>query len=275
MFSYVFWESFCKNLNEMAINSIRACDLIDKGTDKNFLILKHDIENSVGKALKVAEIENKYSHLGSYYFQGRLLKNSKNIKKISRIAAMGHEISYHHDVMDSNDGDIQDAMNEFKEYLTQFQQLGISIKTVCQHGNPIKERKGYTSNRDFFRDKRVRGEFNNVFDIMVNYKQKIGREYIYISDAGYGWKIITDPENDDLRRDGKNYSVDIETMLDLLDQGNNMIVSIHPHRYCNSHFALWFRKNIHAIAREMAKTLQKNDFTNRMLSKLYFLAKKL
>ena len=34
-------------------------------------------------------------------------------------------------------------------------------------------------------------------DIVVNFKEKTGVTYTYISDAGYSWNIIGDPENND------------------------------------------------------------------------------
>jgi len=58
---------------------------------------------------------------------------------------MGHEISYHYDVLDSSHGDMEKAIDEFENNKQRFEELGFALKTVCQHGNPVVERVGYTS----------------------------------------------------------------------------------------------------------------------------------
>lgn len=93
----------------------------------------------------------------------------------------------------SNEGDIRNAANEFQKYLELFEKNGFSVQTVCQHGNPVVERRGYTSNRDFFHDTNIALKYKHITEIMVNFKPRLGKEYKYISDAGYGWKIIYDP----------------------------------------------------------------------------------
>jgi len=43
------------------------------------LVLKHDIENNVAKAFKLAEIEHKYGHRGTYYAHAYLPDQPGNI----------------------------------------------------------------------------------------------------------------------------------------------------------------------------------------------------
>ena len=186
MFVYKNWNGFCKKLNEEGFNSICAKTLLEEETQQPFIILKHDVETNPSKALKLAKIENKYSHRGTYYVQAYLLKNEKNIKILKEIEKLGHEVSYHHDVMDSNKGDISKAQVEFQSNLDLFESNGFYIKTVCQHGNPIIERKGYFSNRDFFRNEAMRKKYEKISEIMVNFKSQAKINYKYISDAGYG-----------------------------------------------------------------------------------------
>ena len=155
--------------------------------DKNFLILKHDVETNPQKALALAKIENRYGHCGVYYVQAYLLKDSNNVEILKKISELGHEVSYHHDVMDSNSGDLAKAMDEFESNRCIFEKYGFSINTVCQHGNPVVERNGYTSNRDFFRNETVRKKYGEIAEIMVNYREKVNADFKYISDAGYGY----------------------------------------------------------------------------------------
>ena len=103
---------------------------------------------------------------------------------------MGHEVTYHHDVMDSCKGDLEKAILEFESNRQKFEDNGFPVVTVCQHGNPIIERVGYHSNRDFFRSEQVRMRYPNIADIMVDYPKKYSTQYLYFSDAGRIFKRI-------------------------------------------------------------------------------------
>lgn len=62
VFVYSAWDKFCKDLYEKGIVSIPAKEVVSNmGT---YLVLKHDIENTVSRALKLAQIEAKYGHRG-------------------------------------------------------------------------------------------------------------------------------------------------------------------------------------------------------------------
>ncbi|MGB3260091.1 hypothetical protein, partial [Paenisporosarcina sp.] len=218
MFIYKQWDDFCRKLHDSGISSVTANSVLKSNQERPFLILKHDVETNPLRALKLAQIESKYSHKGSYYVQAYLLSNKKNIDILKKIQDLGHEVSYHHDVMDSNKGDLEKARQEFEKYLDIFENHGFSIKTVCQHGNPVIEREGYSSNRDFFRDTFTAHTYKHISEIMVNFKARLNIDYKYISDAGYGWKIIFDPENNDIvKSDDKDISLrDLGRVIDVI-----------------------------------------------------------
>ena len=71
IFVYKYWDQFCRDLKEKGIVSIPAREV--EKTMTSFLVLKHDIENTVPKAYKLAEIESKYGHRGTYYAHAYLL----------------------------------------------------------------------------------------------------------------------------------------------------------------------------------------------------------
>lgn len=63
--------------------SIPAKELLNyKGS---FLVLKHDIENNVYKAYKLAKIESYYGHKRTYYIHTYLLKNQNNIRLLKNV----------------------------------------------------------------------------------------------------------------------------------------------------------------------------------------------
>ena len=62
IFVYKYWDQFCRELKEKGIVSIPAKEV--KGSMTSFLVLKHDIENTVPKAYMLAEIEKLCDVLG-------------------------------------------------------------------------------------------------------------------------------------------------------------------------------------------------------------------
>ncbi|WP_102348315.1 hypothetical protein [Bacillus sp. Marseille-P3661] len=277
MFIYKQWDEFCKKLYNEGFISQTASDLKKNNSDKPFLVLKHDVETNPSKALKLAQIENKYSHKGSYYVQAYLLKRKKHIKTLKKIQELGHEVSYHHDVMDGNKGDIVKAKAEFQRNVDIFQGNGFAIETVCQHGNPVIERNGYYSNRDFFRDNEVAELYHNIDEIMVNFRSRINHNYKYISDAGYGWKIIFDPENNDrIKSSEKDVPLDnLDKVMKIIRTQNSVIISTHPHRWNSSKLNAKFKNIIFKNIKFTAKIMLKMPLMKKIMGRFYYLAKKI
>lgn len=273
IFVYKYWDQFCRELKEKGIVSIPAREV--KETMTSFLVLKHDIENTVPKAYKLAEIENKYGHRGTYYAHAYLLDDPKNVELLRKMQDMGHEISYHYDVMDSNHGNLDGAIKEFEDNRKRFESLGFPIITVCQHGNPVVERIGYTSNRDFFRSSWVQALYTNIADIMVDYKEKYHTDYSYFSDAGRKFKLIYDPINNDIvNSDDKNIPYeDLNALLEALP--SKTIISTHPHRWTDSAASYIVKEKAFKIIKGTAKLAMKVPGVKKIMSRYYYLAKKI
>lgn len=278
IFVYKHWEKFCRELQEKNIVSIPARDVAIGSGSEPYLVLKHDVETDVARAYQMARIENKYGHRGSYYVQAYLMKSSENIALLKEMQEMGHEISYHYDVMDACKGDLAAARKEYAANLSLFEQNGFHIVTVCQHGNPVVERVGYTSNRDFFRNVQVQQEYPDMSDIMVNFKTKADTEYVYYSDAGRKFQMIYDPINNDvINSDDKNvYFEDLNVLLAQTTIGQeNSIISTHPHRWTSSEMAYRIKAGAFTVIKRTAKLLIKVPFLKKFMSRFYFLAKKI
>ena len=273
LFVYKYWEQFCKKLNKDGIVGIPAKDV--RKTMKKFLVLKHDVENTVPRAYRLAEIEYKYGHRGSYYVHAYLLNNRENVELLKKMQKMGHEISYHHDVMDSSHGDLKLAKDEFEKNRILFEDLGFHICTVCQHGNPVIERVGYSSNRDFFRSKHIQELYPDIADIMVNYKAKYQIDYTYYSDAGRKFKLIFDPINNDIvKSDDKNIEYEsLDEMLASMDQ--RAIISTHPHRWTESAVSYVVKEKAFRVVKLTARILMKIPVFKKIMSRYYYLAKKI
>ena len=275
IFVYKKWDAFCKKLADSGIHSIPAREVVS-GKGK-YLVLKHDVETDVAKALEMAKIENKYGHRGSYYVQAYLMSDEKNVDMLKVMQDMGHEISYHYDVMDSCKGDLEKAIAEFDGNVKIFEKNGFELKTLCQHGNPIVERVGYTSNRDFFRSDKVQSLYPELSDIMVDFKRKYETDYLYFSDAGRHFQLIYDPLNNDIiKSDDKNilYKDTDELFAAMSIDGGN-IISTHPHRWTKSALLYVVKNFLFKVVKTVAKILIKIPFMKKFMSKYYYLAKKI
>lgn len=275
IFVYKKWDAFCKALKDKEIQSIPAKNV--RENTKNYLVLKHDVETDVSKAYEMAKIERKYGHKGSYYVQAYLLEKEENVKMLKEMAKLGHEISYHYDVMDSQKGDLQKAIEEFEKNKNMFEENGFILRTLCQHGNPVVERVGYTSNRDFFRSPLVHEKYPDLSDIMVNFKEKHNTDYVYFSDAGRKFKMIFDPINNDIvNSDDKNIVYqDLNALLKVIEKDKAYIISTHPHRWSDSAFIYILKATAFKIIKFIAKILMKIPFFKKIMSRYYYLAKKI
>ena len=275
IFVYKKWDSFCKRLAEKGIKSIPAREV--DGSITNYLVLKHDVETDVGKAFSMAKIESKYGHRGSYYVQAYLVNDDKNVALLKEMQAMGHEISYHYDVMDSCKGDLEKAIAEFEGNVKIFESSGFELKTLCQHGNPIVERVGYTSNRDFFRSEKTQSLYPDMSDIMVDFKRKYETEYLYFFDAGRHFQLIYDPINNDvIKSDDKNLLYkDTDELFEALSSDKGNIISTHPHRWTKSAGLYVVKTFLFKVINTVAKILIKIPLMKKFMSKYYYLAKKI
>lgn len=259
-FIYSEWETFCKNLSLSGIHSVTASSILhkaQKGTiekDFSFINLKHDVESQPQKAFELAKIEHKYGHCATYYVQAYLMIE-ENKPIFQEIQKMGHEVTYHHDVMDGGKGSLEDALSIYKENLQRFKKLGFEVHTVCQHGNPVSNYE----NRDFFRSTLIQEKFPNQADIMVDFMKKIGQKYVYISDVGMCFKIVVDPINSDKKTESEKY-ITLGDLVSVVKEIHinpkvSYIISAHPHRYNKNIYKAYIRKYTFKTIKFIAKLL--------------------
>lgn len=264
------WNRFCSSLDSSICFTVS--ELPNLPSSYRWIAIKHDVETNVNRAHDIALIEARYGIRSTFFVQADLLE--KNLPQLLAISDLGHEVTYHYDVMDANNGDIKKATNEFLEIVTKFEKAGFAVTSVCPHGNPLMRRNGWSSNKDFFRNAEVSKKFSTIFDLVVQGKEKIMREYTYISDAGYGFKIISDIANNDkvLSEDISIRSID--DMCNLVNMNGATIISTHPHRWTSSILQANFIKARFILIRKIAIFIAKSKFLKKIISKFYFLAKK-
>ena len=277
MFYYKHWEDFCSWLADSALRVCTAEQSLKLAEEVRFVVLKHDVEAAVPRAYRLAEIEHRHGLCGSYYVQAYLLESEENVRLLQQMQQWGHEISYHYDVLDAHAGNYEAAEADFERYLRRFEECGFHFATICQHGNPIKTRVGYTSNRDFFRNPTIRQRYPQFVDMVVNYSHNTKQAYQYISDVGYRWNVITDPETNDLHPEVKNLIIGgFESLKHCIQKTNrSFIVSTHPHRWKQSALSIYLMILFFRIVRQCAIIAKHIPGMSYLMNQFYFLAKRI
>lgn len=141
-----------------------------------FFILRHDVDRRPLNALRMAALEHAFGVRATYYF--RIRRNAFNGDVIRKIAALGHEIGYHYEVMDKARGDLGRAERIFEDELGRLRALA-DIRTASMHGNPLSSR----DNREFWKHFSL-----SQFDLLGEaYVSVSDPDLYYVTDTGRGW----------------------------------------------------------------------------------------
>ncbi len=140
------------------------------------VVLRHDVDLLPQNSLKFAKIQAVLGIKGTYYFRAIPESWDKNI--IKEIDALGHEIGYHYENMDTCNGDIDKAWDDFRCHLYKLRKL-VEVKTICMHGSPRSkfDNKELWDKYDY-RSLEIIGE--PYYDINFD-------EVFYLTDTGRRW----------------------------------------------------------------------------------------
>jgi len=274
MITFHTYRQVLTGLAQQGIQSRTIASLHEAGPSAGTLFLKHDVESRVDRALRMAQIEAETGHLATYYFQGDLVEGAAS--QIKAIAALGHEVTYHYDVLDACDGDYAAARKAFDGYVTQFAALDCPVTTVCPHGNPTKVRNGWQSNKDFFRDPDVRAAYPDMIDIVVDFPSYFP-DGIYVSDAGFQLRVIgqiasNDTSNESAMKDGAPIAwADVAAQV---KAANGLVLSAHPHRFQSSALALTLQQKGFAALKKTYMAVRHVPFAKQAASKFYKLTRR-
>jgi len=191
---------------------------------RNTVIMRHDIDRRIYKAVDFAHIERDLGIRATYYFRHPYTFQPPVIQKVRD---MGHEIGYHYEVMSKANGDPVYAKELFSHEIDDFRRY-VPVKTVCMHGAPLSK----YDNRDFwkyysFEDFGLSGEaylsINGVY---------------YYSDTGRTWSGAN-KIRDKLKNQMNLPSDSIMSTLDLIqaiekNKPHVAYILTHPERWAGS-----------------------------------------
>lgn len=205
------------------------------------IVLRHDVDLLPRNSLTTAQIENNMGICGSYYF--RITDKSFNVSIIKQIAALGHEIGYHYETMDSCHGNIDLAYEEFKTNLNKFRQI-LPVSTVCMHGSPLSK---YDNRKIWdkysYRQLGIIGE--PYYDVDFS-------SVLYLTDTGRRWdgdkvsvrdKVNVSGEISHFDHYEMHSTYDIIKALKARKLPEKIMINVHPQRWTANYFA-WLKELI-------------------------------
>ena len=179
-FTLKIYRSLLESLQRSQYEFITFEEYI-KGKQQNnlpgkFVILRHDVDDLANNSLDFSRIQAEFGVRGTFYF--RMIPQSYNETIIKEMLTYGHEVGYHYETMDTSQGKVDEAYQEFLKHLETFRGL-CEVKTISMHGSPLSK----FDNRDIWRkysykDLGIIGE--PYFDFEFN-------EVYYITDTGRAW----------------------------------------------------------------------------------------
>jgi hypothetical protein len=223
-------------------------DFIRQAEDLS-IILRHDVDRKPKNALVIAKIERDANITASYYF--RIVKESYDERVIKRIAEMGHEIGYHYENMDTCNGDVDSAWDDFQYNLDKLRKI-TEVKTICMHGSPRSEfdNKALWEKYDY-RSLDIIGE--PYYDINFD-------DVFYLTDTGHrwdGWEVsIRDkvPQQEQWNKEGLIFhsTNDIIKVIKENKLPNKIMFTMHPQRWTNNPI-LWTKELLMQYVKNQVK----------------------
>ena len=148
-------------------------------TDK-FIVIRHDVDRSVERARRLAEVELEVGVKASYYFRDKFI--NENSDDIRYIESLGHEVGYHYEDLVMEKGDVDKAYARFMRNIEKMRQVA-DVRTITMHGAPTSR----FDSKDMWRvyDYKKLGLIGEP-QIDVDWN-----EMFYLTDTGRSWNGVS------------------------------------------------------------------------------------
>lgn len=154
----------------------------------DFIVLRHDVEISIQKALRLAKLENQQNTISSYFFQlradGYNILSGYGRDVVKQIAAMGHSIGLHYYVEKKMSRDMLREDIQL-DRMTMEKYLDMEIKLFSIHRPPKWILKPPL---------KIDGMINTYDPLFFRFSTDIKKIFtdsispLYLADSGHAWK---------------------------------------------------------------------------------------
>lgn len=231
-FTYAEFEKFCRAIAELPVLSVDHY-LTNPPPVRPFVVLRFDVDFRETHAVALAEIAAQHGLSGSFYF--RCHAAGFPLAAMEKVAALGHEIGYHFETLDTCQGDFRAAEDLFVAHLHQLRDAGFAIHTVAAHGSQPTATT-YRANFDLFKhspDLLARAVLHGETTISVDFSR-----VLYVSDALWRWRCYSSYTHG---QRGKPTTLRV-LLTNLPGQFTGLYVNFHPHQWFDTAWrAQYFR----------------------------------
>lgn len=226
-YSFLSFEQFCILQNKNCL-------------PPKFIIIRHDIDKRPKQSLIIATLENHLKIKSSFFC--RTNHSSCNTQIIKSIADLKHEIGYHYEDYNKQNGIYTKSLQSFQRNLSFLRTL-YPVRTVCMHGNPsAKYNEGLLWDQLKTTKLGLLGEPYHSIDFDTVF---------YLTDTGRRWdgyKVsIWDkvPQQELWNKQGLTFhsTQDIIRALEENRLPNQVMITTHPQRWTDNYLA-WVKELI-------------------------------
>lgn len=208
--------------------------------DEKVVVLRHDVDALPQNSLAFAKLQAQMGLKGTYYF--RTTTGSFDPEIIKTIAALGHEIGYHYETMDTCRGNVDEAYRLFEKELNRFRAI-TKVSTICMHGSPLSK----YDNRDLWK----KYDYKQLDLIAEPYFDLDFERTAYLTDTGRRWNgnkvSVRDKPKAGTIVSKEFMQLNFKTTFQIVEAINNnklpnhIMFTFHPQRWTDNVF-LWCKE---------------------------------
>jgi len=244
------YHALCRTICQSSLNVYTVHEYLSAPHDNYGIILRHDVDYDVEKAIRISRIENEYGIRSTYYIR---MNHSVTKDRILQLYTKGNEIGFHIDHWAKAEGNYRIAMERCERDLMWLRSI-VPINTVSAHGSSISP-----FSNDVFIEYYIREKHPELQDAMHGIDfSTVG----YYSDAGRSWNVnhnnITDKPA--LFPIGYSYIHSTTELTDIIGGMTNssICISSHPELWASNMMLNLFNEFIYGRPRYILKLLIKS-----------------
>ncbi len=167
------YKTFLNSLKSPQFEIRVIDDYITGSLSKNKVnvFIRHDVDISLKRTLKMAEVERRLGIHSTYLFRMYAERYSfeKAVPIIKKLSEYGFDIGLHYETLNQTQGNVDEAIQLFEENLMDFRKL-VPVKAVAAHGQRGYKNRGIWKSID-----KDRLQLKSLYDMNPDR---------YLSDAG-------------------------------------------------------------------------------------------
>lgn len=214
------YRAVLKSIDSSAYQAITVSEAFESPSSP-FVVLRHDVDRTVQRAIDMAHIEHEVGVKSTFYFRNR----TWDPQIVDEIASLGHEIGYHYETLGDTKGDMNAAIEQFEKELNSYRQV-VSIETICPHGRPLSSHRSQDILSEInLSEYDIKGD---AYDLLDKY------ELIYASDTDRSWNTHSE------KFGPINTTSDLEMFFEH-STGKNVYILAHPGRWARTRKEMYYR----------------------------------